>query len=92
MPGQHRDDVIVQLVEVEGFLVATQPPGVGLVEQVLQLDVGVGHRCHVVEQRQKPLTDAGRTGIQSSITGSLTRQSCAETVSRGLNTDPNDLW
>lgn len=40
MPGQHRDDVIVQLVEVEGFLVATQTPGVGLVEQLLQPSAG----------------------------------------------------
>lgn len=108
MPGQHRGDVIVQLVEVEGFLVATQTPGVGLVEQLLQPSAGRNTdpvmaartassspaMVRVTKSSLRAGLDTGEdiTGIQSSTTGSLTRQPCAETVSRGLNTDPNDLW
>ena len=56
MPGDHVDDRGGQLLDVGALLLGVNAPHVGLIEQLLQLDVG--HRGDQIEQRQA-LADPG---------------------------------
>jgi hypothetical protein len=55
--GDHVDDRVGQLPEVGALLVAVNAPRVGLIQQLLQFDVG--HRGDQVEQRREALADLG---------------------------------
>ena len=58
MFDDRRDRLVGQLLDVQALLVAEQTPGVGFVEQLLELDVR--HRADELEQRRESLPDLSR--------------------------------